>query len=70
MRNWMKVCATVGMLVAAGAALGGLCIGLVRAMSDQYIATQWTNSIVFAVLVLILIFRPSGLLGARTREKV
>jgi branched-chain amino acid transport system permease protein len=53
-----------------GAALGGLCIGLVRAMSDQYIATQWTNSIVFAVLVLILIFRPSGLLGARTREKV
>jgi branched-chain amino acid transport system permease protein len=53
-----------------GAALGGLCIGMVRAMSDQYIATQWTNSIVFAVLVLILIFRPSGLLGARTREKV
>lgn len=53
-----------------GAALGSLLIGLVRAMSDQYIATQWTNSIVFAVLVLILIFRPSGLLGARTREKV
>jgi branched-chain amino acid transport system permease protein len=53
-----------------GAALGSILIGLVRAMSDQYIATQWTNSIVFGVLVLILIFRPSGLLGARTREKV
>jgi branched-chain amino acid transport system permease protein len=53
-----------------GAMLGGIFIGLVRAMSDQYIAARWTNSIVFGVLVLILIFRPSGLLGARTRDKV
>jgi len=53
-----------------GAMLGGIFIGLVRAMSDQYVAARWTNSIVFGVLVLILIFRPSGLLGARTREKV
>lgn len=53
-----------------GAVVGGCLIGLVRAMSDQYVATQWTNSIVFGVLVLILVFRPSGLLGSRTREKV
>jgi branched-chain amino acid transport system permease protein len=53
-----------------GAMLGGIFIGLVRAMSDQYIAARWTNSIVFGVLVLVLIFRPSGLLGARTPEKV
>ncbi|HYE98131.1 MAG TPA: branched-chain amino acid ABC transporter permease [Planctomycetota bacterium] len=53
-----------------GAALGGLVIGLVRALSDQYVATMWTNSIVFGMLVLILVFRPNGLLGARTREKV
>jgi branched-chain amino acid transport system permease protein len=53
-----------------GAMLGGILIGLVRAMSDQYVEARWTNSIVFAVLVLILIFRPSGILGARTREKV
>jgi len=53
-----------------GAALGGVVIGIIRAMSDQYIATAWTNSIVFSLLVLILVFRPSGLLGARTREKV
>jgi branched-chain amino acid transport system permease protein len=50
--------------------LGGISIGLVRAMSDQYIAARWTNSIVFGVLVLVLIFRPSGILGARTRDKV
>jgi branched-chain amino acid transport system permease protein len=53
-----------------GAALGGVLIGLVRALSDQYVETRWTNSIVFGILILILVFRPSGLLGAHTREKV
>ena len=53
-----------------GAALGGLVIGLIRSMSDQYIATHWTKVIVFSLLVVILVFRPNGLLGARTREKV
>jgi branched-chain amino acid transport system permease protein len=53
-----------------GAALGGLLIGFVRALSDQYIATRWTNVIVFAILILALVFRPSGLLGARQRERV
>lgn len=53
-----------------GAMLGGLFIGVVRAMSDQYVATRWTNGVVFAILILILVFRPSGLLGAKTREKV
>ncbi|MCI0366644.1 MAG: branched-chain amino acid ABC transporter permease [Phycisphaerales bacterium] len=53
-----------------GAMLGGLLIGLVRAMSDQYIEARWTNAVVFTILILILIFRPSGLLGARLREKV
>jgi branched-chain amino acid transport system permease protein len=53
-----------------GAMLGGLLIGVVRAMSDQYIETRWTNVVVFTILILILVFRPSGLLGARLREKV
>jgi branched-chain amino acid transport system permease protein len=53
-----------------GACLGGLAIGIIRALSDQYIATQWTNSVVFGVLIAILVFRPSGLLGTRVREKV
>jgi branched-chain amino acid transport system permease protein len=53
-----------------GAVLGGLMIGLVRALSDQYISTQWTNVTVFSVLILVLVFRPSGLLGARIKEKV
>jgi branched-chain amino acid transport system permease protein len=53
-----------------GACLGGVLIGLVRACSDQYIATSWTNAIVFSVLIIVLIFRPAGLLGKVSREKV
>ena len=53
-----------------GAVLGGLLIGILRALSDGYIATKWTSVIVFGVLILVLVFRPSGLLGTRTREKV
>jgi branched-chain amino acid transport system permease protein len=53
-----------------GAMLGGIVIGLVRSLGSQYVGEQWTSALVFAILILLLIFRPSGLLGARTREKV
>jgi branched-chain amino acid transport system permease protein len=53
-----------------GAMFGGLLIGVVRAMSDQYVATQWTNVMVFAILILVLTFRPSGILGRTVKEKV
>jgi len=53
-----------------GAVLGGLVIGLVQALGTAYIGATWTSAIVFAVLIVILVFRPSGLLGARVREKV
>lgn len=53
-----------------GAALGGILIGMVRVMGDQYIATEWTNSLVFGLLLAVLIFRPNGLLGSAIREKV
>jgi branched-chain amino acid transport system permease protein len=53
-----------------GAMLGGVIIGLVRSLGSQYVGEQWTSALVFAILILLLVFRPSGLLGARTREKV
>ena len=53
-----------------GAALGGLLIGFLSAWSDQYISARWTNAIVFSILILVLVFRPQGLLGDRTPEKV
>jgi branched-chain amino acid transport system permease protein len=53
-----------------GAALGGVVIGFLSAWSDQYISARWTNAIVFSILILVLVFRPQGLLGERTPEKV
>ncbi len=53
-----------------GAMFGGLLIGIIRSMTDQYIDTSWTNVVVFSILVLILVFRPSGLLGSHVKEKV
>ena len=53
-----------------GAVVGGLVIGLVRALSTAYIGERWAGAMVFAILIVILVFRPEGLLGRRTKEKV
>jgi len=52
-----------------GAVLGGFVIGFLKAFSDQYLAAQWTRAIIFTVLILVLVFRPQGLLGQREAEK-
>ena len=54
----------------SGAVLGGLVIGLVRTLGSAYIGETWVGVLIFAVLIVILVFRPSGLLGSRTPEKV
>jgi len=46
-----------------GAMVGGVLIGLVEAMSSQFIATAWTDVIIFSILVLVLVFKPAGLFG-------
>jgi branched-chain amino acid transport system permease protein len=51
-----------------GAVLGGLIIGCIQQMSDNRIGTEWTPAIVFGYLVLIMVFKPSGLLGEQTRD--
>lgn len=53
-----------------GAVLGGLLLGLVRAFSDQFIGAQWQPAVLFGILIVILVFRPAGLLGSTAREKV
>src|SRR5579875_2893120 len=61
----------------AGAMLGGILIGVVEAEAGLIPASvlphgggAWTRAIIFAILILILVFRPSGLLGQQTPEKV
>jgi branched-chain amino acid transport system permease protein len=51
-----------------GAVLGGVIIGAIQQISDNRIGSAWTPAIVFAYLVLIMVFKPSGLLGEQTRE--
>jgi branched-chain amino acid transport system permease protein len=51
-----------------GAVLGGLIIGCIQQVSDNRIGPQWTAAVVFAYLILIMVFRPQGLLGEETRE--
>jgi branched-chain amino acid transport system permease protein len=52
-----------------GAVLGGYVIGFLNAYSDQYLSSEWTRALVFTILILVLVFKPSGLLGQRTPEK-
>jgi branched-chain amino acid transport system permease protein len=55
-----------------GAVLGALCIGFIQAFNEglrwHTPGSDWTESIVFSILILILVFRPEGLLGERTAE--
>ena len=50
--------------------LGGLLLGIIEAMAQAYISTQLSNAILFAVLIVVLLVKPSGLLGKYVPEKV
>jgi len=53
-----------------GAFLGGLILGVIENLASAYISSQLSNAIVFGVLIIILLVKPSGLLGKTVREKV
>ena len=60
-----------------GAVLGGFLIGMIWSYSDGFMGlyiggwgSQWTNSVIFGILILVLVFRPSGLLGQSVPDKV
>ncbi len=56
--------------LAGAKALGGVLIGLLEALVVGYISPTYRDAIVFGVLILILLVKPTGLLGASEREKV
>ncbi len=53
-----------------GAMLGGIMVGIIEKFSQTYISTLWADAIVFGVLVLVLVVKPTGLLGKEIKEKV
>jgi len=53
-----------------GAMIGGLLLGLFNALITGYISTQWSSTFTFILLIIILIVRPTGILGEKTAEKV
>ncbi len=53
-----------------GALLGGLMLGVIEILAKAYISTQLSDAVVFAVLIVVLLVKPSGLLGRQIREKV
>jgi len=53
-----------------GAMLGGILLGVIEALGAAYISIAWKDAIAFTVLILILIFRPTGLLGERVADKI
>ncbi|HTL46658.1 MAG TPA: branched-chain amino acid ABC transporter permease [Verrucomicrobiae bacterium] len=53
-----------------GAMIGGVLIGVLEGLGAGYLSSEWKNVFAFFILILILLFRPSGLLGARVVKKV
>lgn len=53
-----------------GAMIGGLLLGVIEGLAAGYLSSEWKNVFAFFVLILILLFRPSGLLGSRVVKKV
>jgi branched-chain amino acid transport system permease protein len=53
-----------------GAMLGGILLGLIETFAKGYISTELSDAIVFAVLIVVLLVKPTGLLGKQIREKV
>jgi branched-chain amino acid transport system permease protein len=53
-----------------GAMIGGILLGVVEILSRAYISTQLADAIVFMILIIVLLVRPTGILGRKINEKV
>lgn len=59
-----------GIGIIPGAMFGGFVMGIVETLTKGYISSSWSNAIVFGILILVLLFKPAGILGKNIREKV
>ena len=53
-----------------GAMLGGILLGIIETLSKAYLPNQFSDAIVFGVLIIVLLFKPTGLMGKQVQEKV
>jgi len=59
-----------GIGLIPGAMLGGFAIGMIETIAKAYISSQWSDAIVFGILIIVLLIKPTGILGKNEREKV
>ena len=59
-----------GIGLIPGAVLGGILIGIVEALTIAYLSSKLANAIVFGILIIVLLVKPTGLLGKNEKEKV
>jgi len=53
-----------------GALIGGLLLGIIEILSKAYISSQLSDAIVFGILIIVLVVKPTGILGKKIQEKV
>ncbi|MEG2206627.1 MAG: branched-chain amino acid ABC transporter permease [Clostridia bacterium] len=59
-----------GIGILPGAMLGGFILGVAESLTKGFISTQLSDAVVYGILIVVLLFKPSGILGKTTREKV
>ncbi len=62
--------AVFGDRLNTGATIGGILLGIIEIFARAYISTELSDAIVFGVLIIVLLVRPTGLLGKKISEKV
>jgi branched-chain amino acid transport system permease protein len=53
-----------------GAMVGGLVLGIAEALTKGYLSSEYSDAITFSILIIVLLVKPTGILGVKTRVKV
>ncbi len=59
-----------GIGIIPGAMMGGFIMGIVESLTKGFISSRWADAVVFGILIVVLIVKPTGILGKNVREKV